>query len=248
MNEEFYVGYVSKAPASLAKWVTRIVVAVVLAGLTVGALLIFDQAPFAASRFEYGVYREYTGVIEEWPYPILRTADTSFLLVAPGKHGLAAAVKGLQGESVRLQGALIERGQDRMLEVLPASLLRIPAREVPALPTQLASAAIALGAVTLRGEIVDSKCYLGVMNPGNGKAHRDCAVRCISGGAPPAFIARDASGETQVLLLVGSDGRQLSREVLSYVAEPLQISGELVRSGANLILKAEPAQFHRESE
>jgi hypothetical protein len=29
--------------------------------------------------------------------------------------------------------------------------------------------------MTLTGEIVDSKCYLGVMNPGQGKVHRDCA-------------------------------------------------------------------------
>jgi hypothetical protein len=72
-------------------------------------------------------------------------------------------------------------------------------------------------------------------------------VRCISGGAPPAFVARDASGETRVLLMVGSDGRALNREVLPFVAEPLEISGELVRSGSHLILKAEPARFRRES-
>ena len=39
-----------------------------------------------------------------------------------------------------------------------------------------------LGAVTLTGEIVDSKCFLGVMNPGNLKPHKACAIRCISGG------------------------------------------------------------------
>ena len=44
-----------------------------------------------------------------------------------------------------------------------------------------------LDTFTLIGEIVDSKRYLGVMNPGNGKVHRDCAVRCLSGGIPPIF-------------------------------------------------------------
>ena len=39
-------------------------------------------------------------------------------------------------------------------------------------PIHLASA-VDFGEVTLAGEIVDSKCYLGVMNPGNGKVHRD---------------------------------------------------------------------------
>ena len=242
MNEDFYVGYSPKAPASLARAVIRIVTGMVTAGLAAGTLLILDQAPFADSKFEYGVYREYSGTIEQWPYPILRTSDSSFLLVAPGKHGLSAAVRGLQGKSVGLQGALIERGRDRMLEVLPSSL-----HEVATTPVRAVSQQIDLGFVRLRGEIVDSKCYLGVMNPGNGKVHRDCAARCISGGAPPAFVAGDASGGTRVLLLVGSDGRALNREVLSVVAEPLEISGELVRSGSHLILKAEPAQFRRES-
>jgi len=212
----------------------------VLAGLAVGALLIFDQPPFAASKFEYGEYREYSGVIEEWPYPILLTSDSSFLLVAPGKHGLSAVVKGLQGMSIRLKGSLIERGPDRMLEVLPGSM-----QDTPPLHVRNASEPIDLGSVRLRGEIVDSKCYLGVMNPGNGKVHRDCAVRCISGGAPPAFVARDASGDTRTLLLVGPDGRALNQDVLPFVAEPLEISGKLVRSGSILVLKADPARFRR---
>ena len=86
----------------------------------------------------------------------------------------------------------------------------------------------------------------GVMNPGNGKVHRDCAVRCISGGAPPAFIVKDASGDAQVLLLTGSDGRAVNREVLDYVAEPLTITGRLARRGDALLLRAEPGSFRRE--
>jgi hypothetical protein len=95
---------------------------------------------------------------------------------------------------------------------------------------------------------VDAKCYLGVMTPGESKVHRDCAIRCISGGVPPAFLARDASGEVKILLLVGADGRALSREVLRYAAEPLELSGDLLRAGSTLTLKADPTQFRRISE
>lgn len=241
MTEDFYVGYLPKAPGSLGRWIARMTAALLVTGLAVGALFVFGQASFADSKFEYGIYREYAGVIEEWPYPILRTASSSFLLVAPGKHGLSDAVAGLQGKTVRLRGSLIERGPNRMLEVLPESL-----RETAPGPSLTGSALTELGSVRLRGEIVDSKCYLGVMNPGNGKVHRDCAARCISGGAPPAFVASDAAGETRILLLVGSDGRALNKEILSFVAEPLEISGKLLRSGSNLVLKAEPAEFRRE--
>lgn len=242
MNDEFYVGYVPAAPAGLGKFVARMAAAILLAGCVVGGILILGQPPFAASTFEYGKYREYSGAIEEWPYPMLVTGDTAFLLAAPGKHGLTEQIKGLQGRHVRLMGSLIERAPDRMLEVTLGSI------QAGEQPRQALRPTIDLGSVTLRGEIVDTKCYLGVMNPGERKVHRDCAARCISGGLPPALVARDASGQARMLLLVGGDGRALNREVLPFVAEPLEVSGLLVRAGSNLILKAEPARFRRTAE
>jgi hypothetical protein len=149
----------------------------------------------------------------------------------------------LQGKHVQLKGSLIERTPDRMIEVVPASIV-VGTSSLLATPSR----AIDLGLVTLRGEIVDTKCYLGVMNPGEHKVHRDCAVRCISGGVPPAFLARDAAGDARILLLVGDDGRALSKEVLPFVAEPLEISGVLVRTGSTLMLKADPARFRRIEE
>jgi hypothetical protein len=92
--------------------------------------------------------------------------------------------------------------------------------------------------VTLSGEIVDSKCYLGVMNPGQGKVHRDCAARCLSGGIPPIFITTDGR---QQLLLVGRDGRALGRDALrEFIAEPIQVDGELVQRGSTQLLKIDP--------
>jgi hypothetical protein len=242
-NDDFYVGYLPEAPAGLGRIAARITAGILLAGLIAGGLLIFGQPPFAMSRFQYGEYRDYAGVIEEWPYPMLVTDNASFLLVAPGKHGLSDTVKGLQGKHVQLKGSLIERTPDRMIEVVPASIV------TGTQPSQMASQRISdLGSVTLRGEIIDTKCYLGVMNPGEHKVHRDCAVRCISGGVPPAFLARDAAGDAWVLLLVGDDGRALSKEVLPFVAEPLEISGVLVRTGSTPTIKADPARFRRVTE
>ncbi len=142
-------------------------------------------------------------------------------------------------EGIRLKGALIRRGNDRMLELLPGSLQAFSAPQAVTLPA-------ILGPVKLIGEIVDSKCYLGVMNPGNGNVHRDCAARCISGGIPPAFIVTDASGETRTMLLVGANGRRMNQEVLDFVAEPLEITGRLLRMGSTLVLEAEPKDFRRE--
>jgi len=171
------------------------------------------------------------------------TDSARFLLVAPGKYGVAEAVRGLQGQIIRLKGSLIDRAPDRMLVVPPGSIVTYAARRL-----YRARSITDLGPITLRGEIVDTKCYLGAMNPGESKVHRDCAVRCISGGIPPAFLVRDALGEVKILLLVGADGRALNREVLHYVSEPLELSGHLLRAGSTLTLKAAPAQFRRISE
>jgi len=214
-----------------------VVIALLIFGLAIGVVLVFAQAPFATSVFEYQQYRDYKGALVDWPYPMLISGADRFLLVDPGKHG--ASTEGLAGKTVELKGALIHRGADRMLELLPGSLRAVAGSGSP-------ETRLELGEVTLTGEIVDSKCYLGVMNPGQGKVHRDCAARCINGGIPPAFIVRDASGESHTLLLVGDDGRKLNREILNYVAEPVRLSGRLLRVGSTLVFSTDLRSLHRE--
>ena len=60
-----------------------------------------------------------------------------------------------------------------------------------------------LGVTVLTGELVDTKCYYGVMRPAVGKVHRACAVRCLSGGIPPGLLVRDREGNATVVLLSG---------------------------------------------
>ena len=103
----------------------------------------------------------------------------------------------------------------------------------------------ALGSYTLRGEIVDSKCFLGVMKPGRRKPHRACATRCISGGVPPIFFVETVAGEHDFLLLVDEAGAPVNDRVLDLVAEPLEITGEVRRHGAHLVLAADPASYRR---
>ena len=239
MNE-FYVGYLPKAPPALARWLFRILVVLICLGIGIALLLVIGQSPFAASRFEYLQYREYDGIVFDSPYPTLLTPNGRYLLVAPGKHGAEGLLRGAHDRNISIRGSLIELGANRMLELDPQAIqigAEVAARDE----------VVDLGPIALTGEIVDSKCYLGVMNPGNGKVHGDCATRCISGGIPPSFLVRDANGGSRILLLTGSDGRKLSREILDFVAQPIEIRGELVRLGSQLILRADPTAFHRVS-
>ena len=102
-----------------------------------------------------------------------------------------------------------------------------------------------MGTFTLRGEIVDSKCYFGTMRPGSGSVHRTCAVRCIAGGVPPVFVIRDEFGNTMSFLLVASDGSSVNDRVRSLVADPVEIRGRVSRLDDLFVLSADPAEYRR---
>ncbi|MDX2154195.1 MAG: hypothetical protein SFV54_25870 [Bryobacteraceae bacterium] len=205
-----------------------VVIALLAGSAALAALLAIAQSPFAPSRFEFGLFREYEGDLFEWPHPLLIGDDgRRYLLVVAGKHGAAERVRGFDGKRVRLRGSLIERGSDRMLEIDSVEATG-PAARRRQQPLEVAK-------VRLTGEIVDSKCFLGVMNPGQGKVHRDCAVRCISGGIPAALFALDERGKGRLLLLTGIP----KDELLPMIGERVTIAGALLRDGPQWILRRE---------
>ncbi len=239
---EFFVGYLPQQPPATARRVRGTVLAVTAAGLLIAVILVLGQQPFADARFDYRDSRPFSGTVQEHPVPTLWTAATSpggHLLVAPGKHGAGMLVAGLEGRTVNLQGKLIRRGGLEMIEVVPGSV-RPAVAAGPPLPIPQH-----LGRVLLSGEIVDGKCYFGVMNPGEGKVHRDCAVRCISGGAPPMLAVRAGADETRLVSLAGSQGESIHTQLLDFVAEPVTIEGDLIRHGDQFSLYADLATLRR---
>ena len=232
MNNEFYVGYAAKAPAALGRWLRAIAISLTLGLAAVAVLLVYGQTPFAPSKFEFQQYCTYQGAIASNPYPVLLSTNGPYLLVAPGKHGADEFVRGKTSAS--LEGALIERDGMRMLEVLPGSV------QVAATPS-FKQETEPLGPATLTGVIVDTKCYLGVMNPGDGKVHRDCAARCISGGIPPGFLVKDAAGKSRVLLLAAP--RVVA---VKFAGDTIRLSGRLVRAAGLLQFDVAPDSFPQE--
>lgn len=253
VNDEFYVGYLPETPPGIRRRVRGAVLLLSIVVPVVAGVLVLAQRPFAAAFFEYGRPRKLSGRIVATPAPALLLAERGDatatptppdpLLVAPGKHGAGPLIEGLDGREVRLSGTLIHRAGDAMVEVVPGSIEQQAAAGGP--PAPPAPTPQRLGRIALDGQIVDSKCYLGVMNPGEGKPHRDCAVRCIAGGIPPMLVVIDPAGATRTLLLTGRGGRPINAEVLDRVAEPVRVEGELVRYGARLVLEADPADVRR---
>jgi hypothetical protein len=232
MNE-FYVGYVPQAPRDVSRLIRRTVICIVVLVLVAAAVLVFAQQPFAPSRFEFGQRRMFDGQVALTPYPSLITVTDPYLLVAPGKRGLTNQRPG----RMHLTGSLIERPGSRMIEMLSTSTDTAPIANTEQ---------VVLGSVSLTGEIVDTKCHFGVMNPGSGKVHRDCAARCISGGIPPGLLVRDRDGKLGTVLLAGADGRELHRELLDYIAELVRVRGTLLRSAGFLVLRVDPSTITRE--
>ena len=234
MSDEFYIGYEPTMPPALAPrmWVTAsalITCAVLLAGVFAAA-----QGSFSGGRFDYGREQSFEGRIVEHPYPALESTSGTgraqwFWLVGPGKHGAADLVKGLDGRQVRVSGVLIERDGDNMIEVAPESVTTTSSQTSPISPFHT------IGPVTVEGEIVDSKCHLGVMKPGEGPVHRDCAVRCLLGHIPPMLVFREGRHQRRVPL-VATDGDAFSAELPSLTGRPVRVRGMLLERDAREFL------------
>ncbi len=247
-SDDFYVGYQPHAPGELGRHLRRTVLALLLLAAVVATTLAALQGGFDPGVFEYGMVREFEGVVVERPHPLLlvdRPGDTGgdpsrYLLVAVGKHGADNEVAGLDGRRVRLRGTLIHRQDQTMVEVVGGSVEAIGDAAVAA-----AGGAVSLGTQTLRGEIVDSKCFLGVMKPGRGKPHRACATLCIRGGIPPVLRVETTAGEHRHLLLTDETGGAINDRVLDLIAVPVEISGRVLRAGDLLVLETDPKTIRR---
>ena len=233
MPDELYVGYLP-APAGAARF-ARLAAAVLVVCFAMGAGLLaaFQDDPGAGS-WEANPSEMYSGVLLLDPYPRIvfdkptkaagpiNPADSA-ILVEEGKFGADGRSARFKEQPVRVQGTLIEREGRAVLELSPA-LDAIEAAKSDVLPDKPFAAGGASSTVQLEGEIVDPKCYLGVMRPGRGKTHLSCAELCISGGIPPVLVVRRAGG-ADAYLLVTSEGSPANSLVRGHVGGPVRVAG-----------------------
>jgi hypothetical protein len=248
MNEpdEFYVGYALQAPASLGRAARRYALRVLLVALVAAVGLALAQDRADPGAFDYGHPQKLLGQVRSRPYPMLlapgggltgrQAVYTRYLVVAEGKHGGPPALDSLDGQWVELTGTRIHRGNREMLELAAGGVAVVP----PAPQVRLGIPVpppVSRGFMRLVGEVVDSKCWLGVMKPAAGSVHRGCATRCLSGGIPPLLMLRDSSGATVHLLLTGADGEPATARFLPLVGREVTLTGEVFEEGDLLILR-----------
>ena len=254
-REDFYIGYAQKASPATARRIKVSVVFLFLLAFIFFFSFLKGQRPFSFSFFEFQNYRTFQGTLKMQPYPHLlvrrpglfhekKSRSSSYLLVAPFKFGIGKVLeseeKGFANKEVMLEGSLIYKKGQSMIELKPGSLRLLDMKEAASHSRQTKQK---LGRLRLRGEIVDSKCYLGVMKPGLQKIHRSCAIRCISGGIPPLFVTTTKEGEERSFLLVSEEGQAVNKQVLTFVAKPVEIHGYVEKKGDLFILKANPKDY-----
>jgi hypothetical protein len=255
MNQkEFYIGWMAKAPKSFAKHVKIVLLILFPVALLIAYLLSTNQKKFSTANFEFGKLTEVKGVYYNDPVPMLKVFDKDSLsitlpMVGYGKHGAETAImelekeKGvsLNGKEVTLKGTLIygdgkillqiDKNDNPIVNIGAGSTIQLHQKD--------------LGTQTLRGEIVDPKCYFGVMKPGEGKVHRDCAIRCILGGIPPVLHVQNEKGESNYYLIVGPNGEKMNEAVQDVVAEPVSIEAKVIQQDDWIILYTAKEKINR---
>lgn len=232
-KEEFYIGWMGNAPVSIARFVKRYLLLLVFVVATLGVLLAMNQKKFSKANFEFGKTTVVKGIYVSSPVPHLLVPDQNDYVVIPlvgyGKHGAEGVMRELEaekknslnGKEISLKGTLlygdgkilmqVDKNDDPLVNVSNA------ANKLPIIETDE-------GEVSLKGEIIDPKCYFGVMKPGEGKVHKDCAIRCILGGIPPVLKMTNEKGGYAYVLLTGEN---INERVKDFVAIPSQVRGHL---------------------
>lgn len=242
-----YVGYLG-VPGDVLR-VLRILVPMHLVAMAISAAILAGlQRDPGDGTWSTGSTTTLEGRLVFEPYGMIESIDEhgdarSVLLVTVGKLGAPEALRELAGRRVKAEGYAIQRGGRMILELDGGASVR----PIDGGATERAGAFLAtpLGVQELSGEIVDPKCAFGVMKPGDGKAHRACASLCIRGGIPPMLAWDRAGGERSYCLLVDESGGPMNERVLSFIAEPVSLRGEVERRGDLLVMRVETDGIRR---
>lgn len=238
MNDPHYIGWFPMPPA-LARFLRPLALVAVVVGLVLAAGLSSSQRPAGPGRWDDSREVSFEGIAVAEPYAMIRTPTETVLLVEAGKFGAKDRLRPFDGTGVRATGTLIERDGVRLLELADGKAgLQAIEWMIEGTTNEVSTP------VTLEGEIVDSKCYLGAMKPGGGKTHKGCAILCLRGGIPPLFVAK-ADGGVQNYLATDSRGQPLGEDLFEFVGEPVIVTGQLVTGRGWPMLRIEGVRRNR---
>jgi hypothetical protein len=252
-NDEFYIGWMHDAPKSFASWIRKYLYVLLPIIIALGVLLALSQKKFGTGNFEFGTLTEVKGIYFSKPVPVVKVVDGKDIwgaenyitipLIGFGKHGADGVIAdiekqkniSLEAEEVTFKGTLLYNDGKVLMQIdaNDKPLVNVADAKINTVDLQKAKQ---LGTIDIKGEIVDPKCFFGVMKPGEGKPHKDCAVRCILGGIPPVLKVANENGDQNYYLIVGANGEKMNEAVQDYVASPVIIHANAVEYGDWIVL------------
>jgi hypothetical protein len=250
-DKEFYVPYIEGSLGKKTKQSLRRFVFISIGIVIIGALIFsFSQNPFKNSSFELSSATKITGTYHENPYPMLRVeiAKNTFkniLLLGFGKSSanpflekLQSEVKTLNNKTLSIEGNLIYYNGKTLLQITDDEKVILVNNSGQHLPNKKM-----ISEMTLQGEIIDPKCYFGVMKPGFGKIHRSCAVRCISGGVPPVLATTDKNNISKYYLITDKEGNAINKDILPFIGKPSRLKGIVEQYEDWFIFRIDPKEI-----
>lgn len=236
MSDEFFVGWSGKPPKSYASKGKQFFFGCLILCLLIGVLFVTNQEKYIDSEYEYGILQERTGHLVENPVWGLRVEEEGKIVTIPivgfGKMGPYPTLTKMmethdlkEGTRVTLRGMLTHYQEKYLMELTEGENSLVAVGEL----TMLAKKIEMKGQKTLEGEIVDPKCFFGVMNPAFKAVHRSCAIRCISGGMPPLLAIRENGAFVDYYFIHGEGMKSITNEILPYIGIPVKVSGQVFR-------------------
>jgi hypothetical protein len=256
-KDEFYIGWKDDMPVSTRKFLRNTLLSLTVLIPAIITFVLAGQKPFNDHVFEFGTATEITGIYISEPFPMIQITkdkpeniNESVLLVGFGKFGarsimdeIEESAGSLELKEITISGTMIYGDGLALLELTNQTGSYISASgnyRQPLVNEHINES------IEVTGEILDSKCYFGVMKPGEGKIHKSCAIRCISGGIPPVIrVWQQASKSYDYHLLTGLNGEEISAELLQYVGEKISISGRPYQQLGWNVLEIDANQIQR---
>ena len=246
----FYVGYLP-LPKAIGRFLVPWLIGNFVLVVSVVVVVAQQHREPGNGLWQTGEPITVIGMLVDEPYPLLRTKDKSYILVEQGKRGVQDRLGGLDlgvSGAWQVTGYLIEREGRSILELddgwRPSPLAPVVPDDLPVDSFDVPSP-VDHGVHTLRGEIVDPKCYLGVMQPGDGKTHKTCATLCIKGGIPPMLLVKDDRGNTAAYLVTDHEGKAFPESHHAYIADPIEVTGRVLQEGDLWIFRADLGSLRR---
>ncbi len=229
-TDEFYVGYLP-IPAGHKAFVSTLVATLFIWIIGMALIIILTMRSPGDAQWNTGSIQSWQGTLVESPYPALIPDDLksdAIMVVSMGKMGAQDRLKPFYNKHVQLAGYELKRDGRHMIELDSAEqAISVSQATIQATTQTHQPQVVSIERAALKGEIVDGKCFLGAMKPGNGIGHRACATLCIRGGLPPMFATQTEQGGRIYYLLIVDGTTQLNEDILNIVGQEVLVEGDI---------------------